>query len=290
MVLGVANLAFYRRGLHAIGSPPARPPGFWIRPLVVTALIAVLLWVVWLSDREGFTWIRWLLLGIPVAAMIAFGRSPDAGRQRLAAICYFFIGGIVFWALYEQAGTSLSLFADQFTATHILGFEVPSSWYQAAPSIFVILLAGGFAVLWVRLGKRQPSSPMKFSIALVLLAASFALMVPASRLAVSGRVSPWWLISVFFVQTLGELCLSPVGLSIFTKLAPPKRDGLMLGIWLLGMGLGNKFAGVLASTFGEGDASHLDQFFGRQAIAVLVVAGAFLALVPWVRRRMGNVL
>ncbi|HEY4301148.1 MAG TPA: peptide MFS transporter [Candidatus Didemnitutus sp.] len=289
MVLGVINMLIYQRGLQSIGAPPSRPPGFWIRPLWVTALIAVLWSVVWLSDRDGFTWIRWVLLAIPVVAMIAFGRSPDPGRRRLAAICYFFIGGIVFWALYEQAGTSLSLFADQFTATHILGFEVPSSWYQAAPSIFVILLAGGFAVLWVKLGDRQPGSPMKFSIALVLLAASFALMVPASRLAVSGRVSPLWLISVFFVQTLGELCLSPVGLSIFTKLAPPKRDGLMLGVWLLGMGLGNKFAGVLASTFGEGDASNLDRFFGRQAIAVLVVAAVFLALTPWVRRRMGDV-
>ncbi|HVU15569.1 MAG TPA: peptide MFS transporter [Candidatus Didemnitutus sp.] len=290
MVAGVINFLIYHRGLQSIGSPPARPPGFWIRPVVVTALIAVLWGLVWLSDRDGFTWIRWALLVIPVVAMIAFGRSPDPGRQKLAAVCYFFIGGIVFWALYEQAGTSLNLFADQFTVTHVFGVEVPSSWYQGVPSIFVIVLAGAFAVLWVRLGSRQPSSPMKFSIALALLAVSFAVMVPASRLAVVGRVGPIWLLSVYFIQTLGELCLSPVGLSIFTKLAPPKRDGIMLGVWLLGMGLGNKFAGVLASTFGEGDASSLDRFFGRQAIAVFVVAGVFLALVPWVRRRMGNVL
>lgn len=290
MVAGVLNFAFFRRGLKNIGAPPARPPGFWIRPLVITAITGVLWFVVWLSDRDGFTWIRWGLLAVPIAAMIAFGRSPDPGRRRLAAICYFFIGGIVFWALYEQAGTSLSLFADQFTVTHVFGYEIPSAWYQAAPSFFVIVLAGAFAVLWIRLGNRQPSSPMKFAIALALLAASFAIMVPASRLAVAGRVAPVWLLSVYFIQTVGELCLSPVGLSIFTKLAPPGRDGIILGVWLLGMGLGNKFAGVLASTFGEGDASSLDTFFGRQAIAVLVVAGLFLALVPWVRRRMGNVL
>ncbi|MFM9080871.1 MAG: oligopeptide:H+ symporter, partial [Opitutaceae bacterium] len=205
-------------------------------------------------------------------------------------IFFFSIAAFVFWALFEQAGSSLSLFADRFTATHVGGMEVPSSWYQAANPIFVIVLAPVFALIWTRLGARQPSSPMKFTLGLFFLALGFSLMIPAARLAAEGRVSPLWLLGLYLLQTMGEMCLSPVGLSTFTKLAPRHLVGAMLGIWFLGAAFGNKFAGVLAASFGEGEAGHLDRFFGQQAVAVFIVAGIFLALVPWVRRRMGGVL
>jgi POT family proton-dependent oligopeptide transporter len=155
--------------------------------------------------------------------------------------------------------------------------------------LFVIILAPLFALLWTRLGARQPSSPLKFTIGLFLLALAFCVMIPAARLAAAGRVSPLWLLALYFLQTCGELCLSPVGLSTFTKLSPPKLVGAMLGVWFLAAAFGNKFAGVLASSFGEGDVAHLDQFFSQQALAVAIVAGIFLALVPWVRNRMGGV-
>ncbi len=166
---------------------------------------------------------------------------------------------------------------------------MPSSWYQAANPLFVILLAPVFAVLWTKLGDRQPSSPLKFALGLFFLAAGFLLMVPAARLAVEGRVSPLWLFGLYFLQTVGEMFVSPVGLSTFTKLSPARLVGAMMGIWFLGAAFGNKFAGVLASAFGEGDASKLDAFFGQQAAAVFILAAIFLALVPWVRRRMGGV-
>ena len=145
----------------------------------------------------------------------------------------------------------------------LAGIEVPSSWYQAANPIFVIVLAPLFAVLWTRLGDRQPSSPMKFTLGLFFLALAFSLMIPAARLAVAGRVSPLWLLGLYFLQTVGEMCLSPVGLSTFTKLSPRHLVGAMLGIWYLGAAFGNKFAGVLAANFGEGDAQNLAGFFGR---------------------------
>jgi proton-dependent oligopeptide transporter, POT family len=220
--------------------------------------------------------------------MVWFGYSRKLELRRLGAIFYFFIGALVFWALFEQSGTSLNLFADRHTATHVLGLEVPASWYQAANPLFVILLTFVFAPLWTTLGPRQPSSPLKFTIGLFFLAIAFTLMIPAAKLAVEGRVSPLWLLGLYFLQTVGEMFLSPVGLSTFTKVSPRHLVGAMLGIWFLGAAFGNKLAGVLAASFGEGEQG-LDRFFSQQALAVFVIALVFLALVPWVRRRMGGV-
>jgi proton-dependent oligopeptide transporter, POT family len=275
--------------LKQVGPAPTRLPGAWQKPLIVFLGTMALWGFAWLTDRAGFTWMRSFFLVVPIALMIWFGLSRDPDTRRLGAVFFFFIGAFIFWALFEQAGTSLNLFADRFTDTHIGSVEVPSSWYQSANPLFVILLAPLFAILWTKLGAHQPSSPMKFTVALALLACAFAVMIPASRLAIQGRVSPLWLFALYFLQTCGELCLSPVGLSTFTKLSPAKYVGAMLGVWFLAAAFGNKFAGVLASSFGEGDASHLDHFFGQQALAVLLLSGVFLALVPWVRRRMGGV-
>lgn len=289
MVLGLIVFVAFGRGLKAVGPPPPRSPVAF-RKAGLTLAGTLGLWaIVLLSDRPGFEWLRHLFILAPVAVMVWFGRSQDSDTRRLGAIFFFFIGAFVFWALFEQAGTSLNLFADRFTATHVAGVEVPSSWYQSANPIFVIFLAPIFAVVWTRLGTRQPSSPMKFTLGLFFLALAFALMIPAAKLAVQGRVSPLWLLGLYFLQTVGEMFLSPVGLSTFTKLAPRHLVGAMLGIWFLGAAFGNKFAGVLAASFGEGDADNLDRFFGQQALAVFVIAGIFFILVPWVRRRMGGV-
>jgi proton-dependent oligopeptide transporter, POT family len=143
--------------------------------------------------------------------------------------------------------------------------------------------------LWTRWGQNQPSSPAKFVAGLVCLSLSFVIMIPAAKLAMEGRVSPLWLLVMYFVQTVGEMFVSPVGLSTFTKLSPPRLVGAMLGIWFLGAAFGNKFAGVLAAAFGEGEADHLDRFFGQQALFVALFAVALWVAVPWLKRRMGGV-
>ena len=117
---------------------------------------------------------------------------------------------------------------------------------------------------------------------------SFALMIPASQLTAAGRVSPWWLVGVYFLQTLGEMCLSPVGLSTMTKLAPARLVGLVMGIWFLAMSLGNKLAGVIAEDFASTNPQALSNFFFQQTIVVAAATLALFLLTPWVRRLMGK--
>ena len=139
------------------------------------------------------------------------------------------------------------------------------------------MLAPLFAWAWVRLGTHQPSSPVKFSLGLFFLGLSFLLMVPAAMLTAEGRVSPLWLVGLFFLQTVGELFLSPVGLSTMTKLAPPHLVGLVLGVWFLAAAWGNKLAGILGGGYTT-DPQALATFFLQQAAMVGVATLALLLL------------
>ncbi|MCU1347667.1 MAG: Di-/tripeptide transporter, partial [Acidobacteria bacterium] len=153
--------------------------------------------------------------------------------KRLSVIGILFIFATLFWAAFEQAGSSLNLFADRFTRLSLFGWEFPSSWFQSEQPLFVIIFAPVFAWLWLRLGRREPSSPSKFVFGLVFVGLGFLLLVPAARIAQSYhiRVSPLWLTIVYLLHTFGELCLSPVALSMVTKLSPPRMVGLMMGVW-----------------------------------------------------------
>lgn len=240
------------------------------------------------SDMRGLEWLRWSFLALPLVVVAYCAAKGGADNQRIAAIGVLFIAAMIFFAIFEQMGTSMSLFADQLSDNRLFGSEFPSSWYQAVNPIFVILLAPFFALLWLRLGKRQPSAAVKFALALALVAASLTLMVPAAKLAAAGKVSPLWLTGLFFLQTCGELCLSPVGLSTMTKLAPAKLTGVVLGLWFLAAAFGNKLAGVLGGTFDAANPASLATFLMSQALWVLAAAALLLALSPWVKRLSGE--
>ena len=281
----------YLRRLKLIGhighAPDRDTPRPWGQLVMVALGTALLLGLMIASDY--FAWINPIVYALPVAGVIYFGlMKKDEESHRIAAILVFFIAAIIFWAVFEQAGSSLTLFADELTHNEIGGWAFPSSWFQSVNSLFILALAPLFAWGWVRWGARQPSVPGKFVLGLVFLGISFLLLVPAAQLTASGKVSPWWLIAVYFLQTLGELCLSPVGLSTMSKLAPAKLTGLIMGLWFLGTALGNKLAGVLAEDFSSKDPALLSRFFLNQALTVGVVTVGLLAMVPWVKRRMGK--
>lgn len=217
-------------------------------------------------------------------------QAPHVEWKRIGAIVIFFLFASLFWGAYEQAGSTLNLFADRYTRLSMFGFSFPSSWFQSVQPLFVILLAPVFGWLWVRLGARQPSSPAKFALGLLFAGLTFLLLVPAGTLAQSAegvRVSPWWLVWAYFLSELGELCLSPVGLSVVTKLAPVRILGLMMGVWFLSNAVGNKLAGWAAGFF---STMPLPSLFGTVATVMLVSALLLFLMVKPIRRLMGGVL
>ncbi|HVF23079.1 MAG TPA: peptide MFS transporter [Pyrinomonadaceae bacterium] len=209
--------------------------------------------------------------------------------KRIAAIFIFFVFTILFWAAYEQKGASLNLFADRLVRTEIFGITFPAPYLQSLTPLFVIMLTPVFAILWVRLRERQPSSPGKFTLGLLLIGLAYVLIVPAAMLTAQGRVSFWWLVGLYFLEVCGEMCLSPVGLSTVTKLSPPKLVGIMMGVWFLAAALGNKLAGFLSSFFVSNDSWRLTILYGGIAAGLLVSVGILAMFTPTIKRLMGNV-
>ncbi|MBY0356696.1 MAG: peptide MFS transporter [Candidatus Obscuribacterales bacterium] len=209
--------------------------------------------------------------------------------KRLGALGILFFFTMLFWAIYEQGGSSLNLFADRLSKNEIFGWQFPSSWYQSLQAVFVISFAPIFSWLWIKLGKHEPSSPAKFAYGLFFLGTGIALMVPASLLAVSGKVSPLWLTTVYMFEVIGELCLSPVGLSTVTKLAPTRIKSMTMGIWFLAASLGNMLAGYLGSFFDAENVNSLCTLYGGMAIAVFICLTILIVLTPTVRKLMVGV-
>ena len=207
---------------------------------------------------------------------------------RIGAIGVFFVFSAIFWAAFEQAGTSLNLFADQMTKKELFGFAIPASILQSVQPIFVILLAPVLSWLWDRMGNNQPSSPIKFALGLVGASAGFWVVAYASSLTIAGKVSVNWLLLVYLLHTLGELCLSPVGLSITTKLAPARITGLMMGVFFASIATGNYIAGFIGGNF-EANASSLITLFSWVAAVTLGAAVVLVFLNPFVKRLMGEV-
>ena len=207
---------------------------------------------------------------------------------RVAAIAVLFVFSSIFWGAFEQASSSLNLFADRLTRNTAFGYNFPSTWYQSLNSMFMIFgLAPLIGGIWVRMGDRQPSSPVKFSLGLLFVGLGFALIVPAAMMTQQGiKVSPWWLIGLYFLHTIGELCLSPVGLSMVTKLAPARIVGFMMGWWFLSIAVGNKLAGMAGGLF---ETLPLPQLFGAVAVTTFVAAAILLLLTRPLQRLMGGV-
>jgi POT family proton-dependent oligopeptide transporter len=239
-----------------------------------------------ISDAVG-----WALLAISVVVftwLIFLGDWTPQERKRSVAVLVLFVSSALFWASFEQAGSSLNIFADINTDRNWGGFLVPASWFQFVQPIFVIIFAPVFAWIWWVMSKKkiEPSSPAKFSIGLLFAGLAFAMLIPAARITLTGaKVGMWWLVGTYFLQTIGELNLSPVGLSAMSKLAPDRAAGFMMGIWFLSTSIGNWMSGKAATFY---TAMPLPTLFAWVAIPSIGAAVVLALLVkPTVRLMQG---
>jgi proton-dependent oligopeptide transporter, POT family len=208
--------------------------------------------------------------------------------KRLGAIFILFVFTILFWAAYEQKGASLNLFADKLVRTEILGWGFPAPYLQSLTPLFVILLTPLFSSLWIRLRDQQPSSPVKFTLGLLLIGTAYLLMIPAAMLTAQGRVSFLWLVGLYFLEVCGEMCLSPVGLSTVTKLSPARFVGIMMGLWFLATSFGNKLAGYLSGFFVANDPWRLTKLYGGIAFGLLLAAVILALMTGMIKKLMGK--
>ena len=226
------------------------------------------------------------------AYLFLFAGLTGDEKKGIAVVLVLFIFSVVFWAAFEQAPTSLNLFARDFTDRSLFGWQMPTTWLQSVNSLFVIVFAPILGALWVTLGKRgrDLSSPAKFAIGLAFAGVGFLLMVAASNRVIAGgtavRVSMLWLIASYFFQSIGELALSPVGLSSMTKLAPRRFAGLTMGAWFTSIALGNLIAGIVGGNVDPEKLTEMPILFQRTAMSLFVAALVLAALVIPIRKMM----
>ncbi|MEO7539840.1 MAG: peptide MFS transporter [Pyrinomonadaceae bacterium] len=256
--------------------------------LAIIALMVVLTatGVIVLDPQVVGGYMLYVLVGVAIAFfayMFVAGKLNGDERKRVVVIAVLFIFASIFWAAFEQAPTSLNLFAKDFTERNIGGFEVPALWFQSINSFFIIIFAPVFAGLWTWFGTRNIniSSPAKFAMGLFLAGVGFLIMIfPANMLVSTGgliKVSAWWLAASYLFQTFGELLLSPVGLSSMTKLSPRRFVGQMMGIWFLAASVGNLIAGLVGGSVDPEKLEQTPQLFTWTTIA-LMVSAVILAL------------
>ena len=292
MCLGLVQYVRGRSALGEAGRHPAVSAGEaaaarrqFVRATVV-GLALVLLWAVLavVDPRLGITAASFstvagyslLVITVVFFARLFLDRSWTADeRRRLSLIVVFFLAAALFWSVFEQAGSTLNLFADRSTRNEIFGFTFPSSWWQSFNPLAIIVFGPAFAWMWIRLGRRQPATPTKFALGLIGVGLGFLVLVPGAARAAAGiQVGVFWLVATYLLHTWAELCLSPVGLSAMTKLAPARIVSLMMGVWFLAAAVGNYAGGQIAALY---EAMPLERLL--LMVAVLPIgAGAVMLL------------
>ncbi|HXS67227.1 MAG TPA: peptide MFS transporter [Candidatus Polarisedimenticolia bacterium] len=304
MVLGLIQ---FRASRHLLGDAGTRPGNenplhiserlLLVGGMLACALVLVICLAGWLHFNpvvlaEDMTYV---ILAIAVAFFaysFLFAHLDKVEKERVVMILVLFLASALFWAGFEQAGSFFNLFAQRFTERNWFHYELPAAWFQALGPIFIITFAPVFAWLWVWLARRNldPSIPVKFALGLLMLAAGFAVMAGAAQVVIAGHKAwPTWLVMTYLLHTFGELCLSPVGLSSVTKLAPKKLAGQMMGIWFLATSLGNLLSGLLAGEFNPDEIHRWPRLFLYIILVAATVGLLLILLSRFIKRLMGGV-
>ena len=288
---------------NVLGLTPANAPAAWTRPLnmlggliLLSAIMITALYI----DTRVVDYLTYVLIASPI--LIGFIIFSDKTlstieKQRVAVIFSVSFFVVFFWSAFEQAGASLTFFAEEQTQRDLGFFTVPASFFASLNSIYVVLFAPLFAWLWLKLGKREPSSPTKMSLGLFLLSLGYLwIAFGVKDVAVGTKVSMIWLLGMYALHTWGELCLSPIGLSLVNKLAPIKFASLLMAVWFLASAAANKLAGVLSALYPDGktttfmgyEMNNLYDFFILFVVMSGIAAGMLLILTRKLQKLMNN--
>jgi POT family proton-dependent oligopeptide transporter len=308
MVLGLIQYVLGGKHLGGAGLPPrvdaaerARAWRLLLLGVAVVATLSLLLALLAAVGALGITLVGFAQATGAVIVLIAiayfgwvllFGGLDRQQKRRVIVIAIFFVAAAMFWSGFEQAGSSMNLFTERLTDRELRlpgadeDWQMPTSWLQAINPLFIILMAPVLGWLWIALGARNPSLPAKFAYGLVLLGAGFLVLAWGATHASTTKVSPMWLVVTYFLHTVGELCLSPVGLSSITKLSPRHLVGQMMGTWFMGAALGNLMAGLVTGLI---ESLPMTSIFA----IVAAITGGFglllLAATPAIKKLVGDV-
>ncbi|MBG6117323.1 MULTISPECIES: peptide MFS transporter [unclassified Sphingobium] len=271
MLLGLVMFVWLTPWLLGKGEPPApqqlRAPAVagvsqeWTIYLGAILGVVAIWFVIRYAELLGYALLAFAALTVIYIVWRTLGTLGKVDRDRMFAALFLIALNPLFWGLFEQTGSSLNIFTDRNVDRTVLGWDIPASMFQSVNSIFIILLAPLFAVLWTFLDKRrlEPSSPAKFGIGLILCGAGFLVLVAGAAMAGQDLTPLSFVILIYLFHTMAELCFSPVGLSAMTRLSVPNMVGLVMGTWFLAMAAGNFIAGLIARATGSGDANGVAQ-------------------------------
>lgn len=262
--------------------------------LIALVVIAILVaaaasqgWVTIGNVVNFFTVVGLLAPIIVFIWMFTSKKTKSEERSHLLAYIPLFITGVMFWVIQEQGSTILARYAESRTDLSIGSFNIPAAWFQSLNPLFIIIFAPIFAALWLKLGDRQPSTPIKFSFSLLFAGLSFLLMIiPAVLSDGQSLVSPFWLIGSFLLVVFGELLMSPVGLSATTKLAPEAFAAQTMSLWFLTSTAAQALNAQFAKVF---DKVTEIQYFGYLGGAAVVLFFVMILISPWISRKMGTI-
>ncbi len=298
MALGLVAFVLFRRELHGVGEPPvpatlrARSaigvPVEWLIYLGALVGVAVAWWLVGNQGVVGTLLIVSAVLTIGYILTTSFRTLAREDRHRIFAALFLIAMCPLFWALFEQTGSSLNVYTDQQVDRSLFGWQIPASWFQSVNPFFIITLAPLFGALWIKLARKglEPSAPFKFGIGLILVGAGFFVLTWGAPAA--GLTPAIVVIALYALHSMGELCFSPVGLSSMTRLSVGSMTGLMMGTWFLSTAAGNFLAGLIAqATGGEGTGpAQVLEVYGRIGWFSVGVGVVVLLLAPFVAKLM----
>ncbi|ALN79174.1 H+ symporter family protein [Lysobacter antibioticus] len=297
MIASLVWFWFGRRQLEGIGRPPNDSAGKQKVLYVFLGALAAIP-VVYFLLAVGATTLQWVLLAMFIALcallLVEGFREGKVQRDKVIAMLIIFTFNILFWMFFEQAGSSFTFLADKIVDRQLGDFLFPNAWFQSVNSLAIITLAPIIALIWVKMGSANPSIPRKFGLGLIFNGLAFALLMFALSSLVNdaGKIPFWTLFMVYVIQSVGELCLSPIGLSMVTKLAPVRLVGFGMGGWFLSTGIGNNLSGIFAGAVsGEGGMTTTSALSGYTfGFYALVGAGVLLFLIaPLVQKLMHGV-